>query len=126
MTTAAAQEFEADPTDIDVGEQLAELFEAVDESLFRMGALRDAGGRIVDFEYEYCNRTALALLGVRREDLLGRRLLELFPSHRENGLFDAYVQVVETGEPLRYEFSFDEGGVTGDFEVAVSSAGDGY
>ena len=34
--------------------------------------------------------------------------------------------VAETGEPLRYEFSFDEGGVSGDFEVVVSRHGDGY
>ena len=100
--------------------------EALDEALFRMSAVRDATGRIVDFTYEYCNRAALELLGRRREEVLGRRLLELFPSHLTNGLFDAYARVTETGEPLRYEFPFDEDGVTGEFEVVVSRAGDGY
>jgi DNA-binding CsgD family transcriptional regulator len=100
--------------------------DAIDEAFFRMGAVRDAASRIADFEYLFCNRAALALLSRRRDDVLGRRLLELFPSHRTNGLFDAYVEVVETGEPLRYEFAFDEGGVAGEFEVVVSRAGDGY
>src|SRR3954464_15192575 len=89
-------------------EQLRSSLEATDEAFFRMGAVRDAAGRIADFEYLFCNRAALALLGRRREDVFGRRLLELFPSHRTNGLFDAYVEVVETGESLRYEFTFDE------------------
>src|SRR4051812_36562170 len=122
----AAQNLPAETTAADEGEHLGASLDAIDESFFRMGAVRDATGRIVDFEYRYCNRTALALLGRHREGDVGQRLLDLFPSHRTNGLFDAYVQVVETGESLRYEFAFDEGGVTGEFEVVVSRSRDGY
>jgi len=107
-------------------EQMSASLEAIDEAFFRMAAVRDAADHIVDFEYRYCNRAALTLLRRRREEVLGRRLLELFPAHRANGLFDAYAQVVETGEPLRFEFAYDEGGVAGEFEVVVSRAGDGY
>jgi len=110
----------------DAGDQLGVLLEAIDEAFFRMGTVRDAGGRIVDFVYQYCNRAALTLQDRGREEVVGRRLLELFPSHETSGLFDAYARVVETGEPLRYEFTFDEGGVAGEFEVVVSRAGDGY
>ena len=105
---------------------LRSALEALDEAFFWMSAVRDPAGRVVDFTYRYCNRAALELLGRRREEVLGRRLLELFPSHLTNGLFDAYARVTETGEPLRYEFAFDEGGVAGDFEVVVSRVGDGY
>jgi len=100
--------------------------EDLDEAFFQMGAVRDEGGQIVDFVYEYCNPAALSLLRRAREEVIGRRLLELFPSHVTDGLFEAYVAVTETGEPLRYEFFFDEGGVSGDFEVVVSRHGDGY
>src|SRR3954465_6164035 len=96
-------------------EELRSSLEAIDEAFFRMGAVRDAAGRIVDFEYKDCNRAALALLGRPREEVVGHRLLPPFPSHRTNGLFDAFVQVTEAGEPLRYEFAFDEHGVTGEF-----------
>src|SRR4051794_40040167 len=126
MGIASAQDLAKQTTAADLGKQLSAFLDAIDEAFFRMGAVRDATGRIVDFEYQYCNRTALALLGRRREDVLGRRLLELFPSHVTNGLFDSYARVVETGEPLRYEFAFDERGVSGEFEVVVSRAGDGY
>jgi PAS domain S-box-containing protein len=107
-------------------EVLRSSLEALGEALFRMTAVRDETGRVVDFTYEYCNRAALEVLGRRREDVLGRRLLELFPSHRTNGLFEAYARVTDTGKPLRYEFSFDEGGVVGEFEIVVTRAGDGY
>src|SRR4051812_30294309 len=107
-------------------EQLHASLEVLEEALFQMGAVRDDAGRILDFEYKYCNRAALSLLGRHREDVVGRRLLELFPSHATNGLFDAYVRVTETSEPLRYEFAFDENGVSGEFEVVVSRADDGY
>src|SRR3954453_1689821 len=126
MGIASAQDLAKQTTAADLGKQLSAFLDAIDEAFFRMGAVRDATGRIVDFEYQYCNRTALALLGRRREDVLGRRLLELFPSHVTNGLFDSSARVVETGEPLRYEFAFDERGVSGEFEVVVSRAGDGY
>jgi PAS domain S-box-containing protein len=107
-------------------EDFRSALDALDEAFFRMSAVRDAGGGIVDFEYEFCNRAALDLLGLRREEVLGRRLLDLFPSHRTNGLFDAFTSVTETGEPVRLEFSFEEGGVAGEFEVVVARVGDGY
>ena len=91
-----------------------------------MTAVRDAAGGIVDFEYAFCNRGALHLLGLRRDEVLGRRLLELFPSHRTNGLFDAFTSVTETGEPVHLEFPFEEGDVVGEFEAVVSRVGDGY
>jgi len=107
-------------------EDICSSLDALDEALFRMSAVRDATGGIVDFEYEFCNRAALGLLRLRREEVWGRRLLDLFPSHRTNGLFDAFTRVTETGEPVRLEFSFEEGDVIGEFEVVVSRVGDGY
>jgi PAS domain S-box-containing protein len=100
--------------------------DAIDEAIFRMGAVRDATGGIVDFEYLFCNRAALTVLGRRREEVLGSRLLDLFPSHRTNGLFDAFIGVTETSEARRMEFAFEEGSVVGEFEVVVSRVGDGY
>ena len=107
-------------------EDILSSLDALDEAFFRMSAVRDAHGSIVDFEYEFCNRAARELLRLQREEVLGRRLLDLFPSHRTNGLFDTFTRVTETGEPVRLEFSFDEGGVAGEFEVVVSRVGDGY
>jgi len=110
----------------DDGEQFRESVEALDEAFFRMVAVRNPAGAIVDFRYDYCNEAALRILGRRREDVVGHRLLELFPLHLDNGMFDAYLRVTETGEPLRFEFSYDENGVTGEFEVLTCRLGDGH
>jgi len=100
--------------------------DALDEAFFVMSAVRDASGGIVDFEYAFCNQRALQVLGRRRDEVVGRRLLDLFPSHRTNGLFETFTGVTETGEPARLEFSFEEAGVVGEFEAVVSRVGDGY
>jgi diguanylate cyclase (GGDEF)-like protein/PAS domain S-box-containing protein len=63
-------------------------------------AVRDADGRIVDFAYRDANEAALAANRMGRDELLSRTLLELLPTHAENGLFEQYVDVVETGVPL--------------------------
>lgn len=100
--------------------------EATDEAFFRMTAVRDEAGRIVDFIYADCNRAALSVLGRSRNDIIGQHLLDLFPSHADNGLFDAYVAVTETGVTFRHEFAFDENGVSGEYEIVVSRFEDGY
>jgi len=116
---------EAHPS-LEPQEDLHAFLDDMEEAIFHMKSVRGAHGRIIDFEYQYCNRAALTVLGRSRDAVVGRRLLDLFPSHITDGLFDAYVHVTESGEPLRYEFSFDEGGVAGDFEIVVSRHGDGH
>ena len=63
-------------------------------------AARDADGTVVDFVYAFANDAACAVNGVTREELIGRRLLEFPPESWTAGLFDAFVRVVETGEPF--------------------------
>ncbi|MEI8083645.1 MAG: PAS domain S-box protein, partial [Actinomycetes bacterium] len=62
--------------------------------------VRDHCGMIVDFEYVEANKAACEYNGVEHRDLVGARLLDLFPGHVDSGLLDKYRQVVETGEPL--------------------------
>jgi len=62
-------------------------------------AIRDETGRIVDFRIVYSNEAASRISGVPHEELIDHLILDLFPGRRANGQFDAYVRVVETGEP---------------------------
>jgi signal transduction histidine kinase len=70
-------------------------------------AVRDESGRIVDFEFLSTNHQANIM--VDRSDLVGKRLLEEMPENKSCGLFDAYVNVVETGVAYRNEFFYEEG-----------------
>jgi len=65
-----------------------------------LSALRNERGEIVDFIYADANDAACRYNKLPREELIGKRLLELFPKHRETGLFADYCKVVETGHPL--------------------------
>ena len=95
-------------------------------------AIREPGGQIVDFRIEYVNEAAAVFSRVPVADQVGHTLLELFPWHRTSGLFDAYVHVFETGEPVvRESISYEDTngvvGVTGyTYDLRASRLLDGY
>lgn len=89
-------------------------------------SVRDTTGRIIDFRWTYINAAAETMVGRKVDDLLGKRLLEEMPGNREEGLFDAYVQVVETGKTWLSEFEYDQDGVSAWFRATAARAGDGF
>ncbi len=102
-------------------QRLANLIEAVPESIVVLKAETDARGQIVDFTYQHANRAFCELAGEERSTLIGSSLLTLYPSHRELGLFEEYRLVVETGEPFVSELPwFEERNIKGYLEVTVS------
>ncbi len=96
-----------------------------------LDAVRDDGGRIVDFVYEFVNDAACRESRRSREETVGHGILEILPGHRENGLFERYVRVVETGEPvdvdgLMYEETWGDGQrAVRTFDLRVVRLGDG-
>jgi PAS domain S-box-containing protein len=73
-----------------------------------LSAVRDDSNQIVDFRYEYINEVGCRLNQLTREQHIRRTLLELFPAHIGSGIFEQYVRVVETGEPLVNDSVFYE------------------
>ncbi len=65
-------------------------------------AIRDESGTIVDFEWVFTNRKWNLLYG----NAIGKKMLQQNPAVVETGLFDSYVKVVETGEPVDAEFYY--------------------
>jgi PAS domain S-box-containing protein len=95
-------------------------------------AIRDETGRIVDFRYEYINDAGCRLNQWTREQQIGHTLLELLPAHKESGLFDEYVRLVETGqssvkESVLYEDVFGGGQrLARAFTFKAVKLGDGF
>ncbi|MBN2333996.1 GAF domain-containing protein [Candidatus Bathyarchaeota archaeon] len=56
-----------------------------------------------DFNYIDVNRTVLQRIGLRREDFIGKNLVDLFPDVRESGRLQNYIHVLETGEAYSAE-----------------------
>ncbi len=63
------------------------------------------GDRPVDYVHEEVNRAYEEHTGVRREDVLGRRITEVIPDARDPGRFfvEMFGDVARTGRPARYE-----------------------
>ncbi|GAB3553869.1 PAS domain-containing sensor histidine kinase [Spirosoma fluminis] len=62
-------------------------------------AVRDEAGQIIDFSVTVINKAGADVRERAISDLVGQRALATFPGLREAGLFDQYIQVVESGEP---------------------------
>ena len=75
-------------------------------------SLRDNTGRIIDFTFTDLNSNAEKMISLPKEKAIGRRMCEILPIHHTGGLFEKYVQVVETGIPLEEEFPISTPEVT--------------
>jgi PAS domain S-box-containing protein len=88
-------------------------------------AVRDESGAIVDFEWTMANPKACEMTGAAPGSLVGKRILEAMPGHRETGLFDAYARVVETGEPFATEVNYRADGIGAWFSLTATKMDDG-
>lgn len=58
------------------------------EAFTNLCCIRDAQGKITDFEWTYANPAAGRILKQQTEKLVGRRLLEVLPGNREKVKLD--------------------------------------
>jgi PAS domain S-box-containing protein len=110
-------------------EEQAQLFDQVLNAslngIITYQSVRDAQGRIVDFRAQTINQVSAALLNLP-DQVPSWQLLERFPAVGQDGIFGRYVEVVETGESLRFETQYNADGVTGWYDVSVVKLGDGF
>ncbi|MFH7244727.1 MAG: PAS domain S-box protein [Spirulina sp.] len=106
--------------------RLSSVLDSSLDGIMAFRSVRDDQGQIVDFEYTICNPVACQVVGRSQAELIGQRLLERMPGHREEGLFDSYVQVVETGEPSHREFYYNRDGLESWFEHVAVKLEDGF
>lgn len=79
--------------------RLRAAMDAMLDPQFALQAVRDDAGKIVDFIYVDANDAGVRHDQRAREELIGSRLLDLVPGHKD-GLLQRYAQVIDTGEPL--------------------------
>jgi two-component system NtrC family sensor kinase len=95
------------------------------EGSMGLRALRDDEGSIVDFEWIYANPAAERVLGWGAGGLVGRRLHEVPPELGLAGQFEAFHQVVETGESCQQVFPHACNGFDGWLQATVARFRDG-
>jgi PAS domain S-box-containing protein len=107
-------------------ERLAGIIDSALDAVMAFRSIRDERGQIADFEWVYTNRRAAEMVNRSVDQLIGNRLLREMPGNREEGLFEAYVRVANTGEPHFREFYYNRDGIEAYFSNAVVKFGDGF
>lgn len=107
-------------------ERFRGLQQATPDGFMIFEAVRAETGKIEDFRWLYVNPAAEKIIGRAEKELIGKLLLDEMPGNREEGLFDAYVRVVETGEVWRKEFSYAHEGLDHYFLSTAVKTGDGF
>ncbi len=73
-------------------------------TIFR--SLRNSSGEITDFRFVYANPAAQKWSGLSEEELKQSTMLAEGPALKAAGVFDKYIDVVETGNPWQGEFFY--------------------
>lgn len=94
-------------------------------------SIRDNKNRILDFRIDYINPKGCELNNMSAGEQIGKGLCELLPAHVSSGLFDEYVNLVETGnifekESVVYEDNYADQRLKRAFEIRASKFGDGF
>ncbi|MEZ0610204.1 ATP-binding protein [Fibrella sp. WM1] len=127
VTGIKRQELELQRTN----DRLVQINDSALSGIAAYTAIREPGpdgqpGPIVDFVYDSFNRRAEELTGLKATDMVGRRVLDLFPHVKTTGLFDKWVQLVETGELLRYTNFYNGQGKELWYDTQAVKWGDGF
>ncbi len=88
-------------------------------------AIRE-GGKIVDFRYKSFNRMSETITGMTAAQVVGQRMLRLFPGVHTSGVFERWVTLVETGEPVRFHDRYTHDGFDFWFDTQAVKWGDGF
>jgi len=86
---------------------LASILNSSLDGVVAYSAVRNSEGNIVDFQWLLINPAAEKFYGLLLNEIVGKNLLTELSQFRNNGLFDLYVSVVETGETVDREFSYE-------------------
>ena len=103
---------------------LESVLTASPDGVMAFRAVRDDAGRIADFEWTLATPLSAAIVGKTSEELVGRRLLDVFPGNAEAGLFDAYAAVTDTAVPFETTVPYQADGLRTVFRVRAVALDD--
>lgn len=96
----------------DHGTQATDLAQALlyssPDGVYVLDSYRDSSGEITDFRIVLGNESATRLTGIASESLQGKLLCETFACVREDGVFDRYMEVIQTGKPQRFTYQYPD------------------
>jgi len=105
---------------------LRSVLDSSSNAIIALTAVRDqTAHQIIDFRYTAHNEANRQNMNGTDETILGQTLLTFFPNMVDMGLFDRFVNVVESGEADRFEQEFMDDGWAGWYEISALKWSDG-
>lgn len=90
-----------------LAQEHADTFNAVLHSMMHgltiFRAVRDETGQVADLQYEHVSEQVVNDTGLSHQQLIGSTILTLFPETKQSPFWQAYLQVLETGEGQQFE-----------------------
>lgn len=110
-----------------IQESLKSVLEATQHGIMSFKAVRDpVNFEIVDFEFIQSNKGGADLVNVPSPELIGKRLLTVFPGNIEEGLFDAYKAVTENDTVFKTEKYYKHETIDKWLRIVAVKLGDGF
>lgn len=97
------------------------IFETSEDGILVLESIKNKEAEVIDFRIAHCNKKGFEV-GKLPADAIGKTLLEVLPHLKLSGQLQLHKQVLQTGEPVRYETSFrnKEGEEYGWFIVSLT------
>lgn len=124
LRTAAELDREARTREL-AERSLKRVLDSSQSGIMAFRAIRDEQGRIVDFECTRMNEAAETIVHKKAEEMLHRSILDVNPENKASVLFNQYIRLVETGEPLKTETEYTRDGQTTTLAVSAVRLLDG-
>lgn len=68
--------------------------------------VRNHQNKVIDFTWVYQNKAVAKMNGTDPQKVVGQRLLNLFPGHKDTQFMNAYKNVAESGKPTTFEEAY--------------------
>ncbi|MBL4786167.1 MAG: diguanylate cyclase [Cohaesibacteraceae bacterium] len=104
---------------------ITSILDSAMEGFSAMRPVLDDDGKIIDLQIILVNDSTANIVDKPISELLGARLLKVFPKILEDGRWPGYVHAYETGEPCNFKITEDRAHDTITYRVAVSRYGGG-
>lgn len=102
--------------------------ESSTDSVMMYDCVRSGDGEISDFKFTFLNQKAERLIGMKRDEVIGKNLYEVFPTLRDPERVAIYKSVVHTGKPALLELThpiFKSEGKPGRYHIQIVKLQDG-
>jgi len=98
---------------------IASILDASLHGIYALKAIRNNEGLITDFQYLFANKQIATLLKVDLNRIINASMLELLPENKNNGFFNLFCKLLETGETFHDETHFVAQQIDSWFDYAI-------